>query len=69
MQLSKSHLFKYSSLKSRSGLMGDLTMRAFGASNEYDLAVIGGGPGGMILNSNSLLHRLCGCDKGCSEGT
>jgi hypothetical protein len=62
MQLSKSHLFKYSSLKSRSALLGDISMRAFGATNEYDLAVIGGGPGGMISNSYSYLFRLRGCD-------
>jgi ribulose 1,5-bisphosphate synthetase/thiazole synthase len=53
MQLSKSHLFKYSSLKSRSGLLVDTSMRAFAASNEYDLAVIGGGPGGMNSSSYS----------------
>ena len=49
MQLSKSHYFRYASnsLRSRTGLVGEFSARYFAASNEYDLAVIGGGPGGI----------------------
>ena len=50
MQLSKSYLFRYASnsQKSRNGLISDFSVRYFAATNEYDLAVIGGGPGGII---------------------
>jgi dihydrolipoamide dehydrogenase len=70
--MSKSHLFKYASLKSRSGLMGDLSMRAFSASNEYDLAVIGGGPGGYVAAIKAAqkgLKTVCIEKRGTLGGT
>ena len=72
MQLSKSYLFKYASLKSRTSLLGDFSMRAFAASNEYDLAVIGGGPGGYaaaIKAAQKGLKTVCIEKRGTLGGT
>lgn len=41
-------------------------MRYFSAVKEYDLAVIGGGPGGKPIygdTGNLLLFRLCRCNQ------
>ena len=63
MQQSKSYVFRYS--KQYMSTHGSISVRSFAASNDYDLAVIGGGPGGKKEEADD--NRLCGRNQGGTE--
>lgn len=63
MYLSKT-AFRY-----RPVILYQMNIRNFASAKEYDLAIIGGGPGGKItyFYNNAMLYRLCGCYQSCLE--